>query len=177
MMYDRDKFCHHEQYSQEFEDNTHVWSEVMCRFNEFRWTFWKTRKECFENLKNHMEMNQYAKTDRLRALLMTLFTSDTMSDGAAVLDCEMNNASVYYGNEIDYFALDGSGAPPTQKFLGFNSITGWFDANRLGLADCEALMERKRELVASGKLKEYVFMYEMAELAKLRRKAILLEWK
>jgi len=176
-MYARHAYCYHDQYKQEFEDNAILWSEIMCKFNEFRWTFWKTRKVCFEDLKSVMELNQYADTDRLRNVLNTHLSQGILNDGLAVVDCELNQESEFYADEIDYYALDRSAPPPTRRHPGFNSITGWYDPNRLGLADCGALMERKRKLFADGKLPEFLFIYEMAELAKLRRKAIMLGWE
>jgi len=176
-MYNRDTFCHYSEYEKEYYLNPTVWEWVVYEMNNYRWTFWKTRTACWKDVKEHMEQNQYAQTDALAMSMLRLLKEGVAEDKKAILDCDENIDSEYYSDEIDYFALDGSRAPPTRRFPGFNPITGWYDPNRLGLADCEAIMERKRRLVAEGKLKEYIFFYEMAELAKLRKKAIDLGWK
>jgi len=176
-MYDRHRFCHEPEYQKEYDLNVTVWEWVVYEFEQYRWTFWKTRTACWKDLKEHMEDNQYAKTDDLAMSMYSRLKEGIEGDKLAVIDCDTNIFSEYYADEIDYFALDGSRAPPARKFPGFNPVTGWYDPNRLGLADCEAIMERKRLLFAEGKLKAYIFNYEMAALAKLRKKAIDLGWK
>jgi len=177
-MYNRDTFCHYPEYEKEYNLNPTEWEWIIYEFEtQYRWTFWKTRTACWNNLKELMELNQYAMTDDLAMFMLRHLQEGIESDKKAIIDCDENIDSEFYANEINYFALDGSGPSLYRKFPGFNPVTGWYDPNRLGLADCEAIMERKRRLVAEGKLKEYIFFYEMAELAKLRKKAIDLGWK
>jgi len=53
-----------------------------------------------------------------------------------------------------------------------NPITGRWDPDKLSVRQVEWLMERKRRLLKEGKIKKYIFEFEMKELAKLKRKIV-----